>query len=197
MKRQMILLSAMVLALGILANGCKKDDSSPSGPAAPTNSFSFNLDDGNFAASGPFNSAATSGSGAGWMSSNVLAAYSISSPTNMSVVTMVFLGTPAVRSYTLPSQVALAWMLNVNPNDSASIYAGRCIATQGSVAISAHGSGTSQGTFGGSGAHVLIPTDTCSISNGTFTIYTASAKAAPLPPVVERVARRMMENRVQ
>lgn len=175
--------SCLLVGLTLLDQGCKKDDNT-TGPAAPTNSFSFNSDDGNFAASG---------AGVGWMAYNIIAAYDISSPTNMSVATIVFGTTPAVQSYTFPNQAGVAWMLNVNPNDSATIYAGRCVATHGSVTLSAQGSGTSRGTFSGSGMHVQTPTDTCAITNGAFTIYTTAAKVSALPPEVQRIARRLME----
>ena len=176
-------LSCLLVGLTLFDQGCKKDDNT-TGPTAPTNSFSFNSDDGNFAASG---------AGVGWMAGNIIAAYNISSPTNMSVATIVFGTTPAAQSYTFPNQAGFAWMLNVNPNDSATIYAGRCVATHGSITLSAQGGGTSRGTFSGSGMHVQTPTDTCAITNGAFTIYITTAKASALPPEVERVARRMIE----
>jgi hypothetical protein len=193
MKNGPLLLTILTMFLGMIlvSLGCKKDDSAPSGPAASTSTFSFNTDDGNFSASGPFNASATSGSGVGWMAPNIIAAYSITSPTRVSVVTMAFAATPTTQGYSFPNQAGLAWMLNVNPNDSTSIYAGRCMATRGSIILSSHGGGASQGTFSGSGAHVQTPTDTCAITNGTFTIYTGTAKASALPPQVERILRTM------
>lgn len=192
-RRLICLVCAGLVGMTLVSEGCKKDDSTPAGPAAPTNSFAFNTEDGNFAASGAFNAYATSGSGAGWMSSNTLAAYSIVSPTNVSVVAMVFVSTPAVGTLNFPTGAVMTWSLNVNPNDTASVLGNQCITKAGSLVISAHGSGTSRATFTGSGARVRNQADTCAITNGAFTIYTTTAKAASLPPEVERIARKLVE----
>lgn len=192
-NRRLICLACVgVAGMILVGQGCKKDDNT-TGPTAPTNGFSFNSDDGNFAASGAYNPYATSGSGAGWMSSNIIAAYSIVSPTNASVVVMMFMATPSVRAFTFPTEAAMTWSLNVNPNDTASLYASQCITKAGSVVITAHGSGTSQATFAGSGVHVRNQADTCAITNGTFTIYGSAAKLTVLPPGVAVIARRMAE----
>jgi hypothetical protein len=191
MKNQ--LLMGILVGLSVMAHGCKKDDATPTGPAAPTNSFSFNTDDGNFSASGAFSSNANSGSGAAWMSSNIVAAYAIVSPTDVSVVTMVFLRTPAVGTFNFPTDAAMTWSFHVNPNDTASVYANQCVTRTGSMILTAHGAGTSQGTFGGTGTRVRNQAYTCGITNGAFTLYSGNAKAT-LPPEVERIARRMVEH---
>ncbi len=184
---------SVLAALVILTHGCKKDDTTPAAPAPQASSFSFNTEDGNFAANGTYNPYATSGSGAGWYSSNVIAAYSIVSATNLSVVTMMFMPAPSVGTFNFPGQGGMSWMLNANPNDSASMHAKMCATRSGSVVVSAHGGGTSQGTFSGRGIYVYNQTDTCTITGGAFTIYSSTAKR-PLPPEVERVVRRMMEH---
>ena len=194
MKNRILFLSLFCLLIGLVAanQGCKKDDNSTA-PAAPTNSFAFNTEDGNFAASGAYNPYATSGSGAGWMSSSIIAAYSMFSPTDASVVLMMFMATPSVRTFNFPTESIMIWSLHVNPNDTGSIYSNQCLTKAGSVVIGAHGGGTSQATFIGSGVRVRNEADTCAITNGAFTIYGGSAKAMALPPEVERIARRIVE----
>ncbi len=193
MKRTTMLFCFCILIAGVMSPGCKEDSPSEPTPTGPTGSFSFNSDSGNFSSSGTYSLSATSGSGAGWLNSNTIAAYSISSATNLSVVVMMFSNT-AVGTYQFPAQVSLAWSLNVNPTDTASVRARACTATGGSATITTNAGGIAQGSFSGTGAFARNPSQTMNITNGAFDIRSGTGKTGGLPSDVDRIASRLVQN---
>ncbi len=197
MRSTSLFLCIITLCFLILVPACdKKDDNPVSAPGTASGNFSFNTTSGDFSASGVFNMQATSGSGAGWMDETTLMAYSIASQTSVSVAIMMF-DTVQVGTKAFPYPAGFGWSLNANPGDQADIQAKTCAATSGSVVVTAHGGGTTTGTFSGAGVFSQSQT-AVTFSNGAFTINAGTGSVQPaLPEAVRRVARELVEKMKQ
>jgi hypothetical protein len=191
--RPFVLLISFILAI----QSCKKDDNPATpAPTSPTGAFSFATDSGNFSASGSYNLAATSGSGAGWYDASTIAAYYFNSATSVSVVVLHFMTTPGVASYQFPSTASTAWTFNATSMNTTG--ARLHTATSGTLNITAHAGGITQGNFSGAGCVVPAPTHTFSITNGAFNINSGTGKRGmALPEDVNRIVRMMMERMEQ
>jgi len=212
-------LSVSGVAVGV-TSVVVKDNSSPaktvtvsitvtssSGGFSTAGSLSFSSDKGNFSANGIFDPNVTTGSGAGAMvvssgGSNTLTVYGFrANGTSYELVLAIFMDSApiATGSYTYPPTtgsklVMISYFPAVKPNDTTDSF---YLMSSAAANISAMTSSNSQGTFSGSGMYyangTLNPSQTISITGGTFNV--------PVIPVgspdrvskkIERIVKRIV-----
>ncbi len=156
------------------------------GGGTTSGSAGFNSDKGNFAASGPYNSSATSGSGAtaivsaaGGSNQMEILAYRINSATNIDLLIITLHSNAAIAtgtySFAFGNQYAtVSYSPGINPSDT-STTGNLYLLTSGSgVTVSTLTSSNVQGSFGGTGfyfSHGTVNTSqTINVTGGTFNV---------------------------
>ncbi len=185
------------------------------GGGTGSGSAGFSSDKGNFAASGPYNPNAVSGSGAtaivsgaGSASQMEILAYRINSATNVDllIITLHSNATIATGTYSFAygnQYATISYSPGINPSDTSTTGNLYLLTSGAGVTISTLTSSNVQGTFGGTGfyfSHGTVNTSqTINVTGGTFNVP-VGAGVAGSPKIVtllKSYAGRILRSRNQ